>query len=68
MSRKKFKIMYPKDYHDPDKAGKQYKPSGKSMVVMNSSGIFFLFSGDGYYCYMRKLSEVLDKYNVVWEG
>ncbi len=33
--RKKFKILYPKDHIDQDKAGKQYKPKGKDMLVVN---------------------------------
>lgn len=65
--RKKFKIMYPSDYHDKDKAGKPYRPPSKGMVVMNSAGIFFLFIGEDYYPSIRKLSDVLFKYDVIWK-
>lgn len=66
MSRQKFKIMYPQDYHDPEKAGKRYRPPSKCMVVMNSGGVFFLYDGETYYPSIRKLSNVLHKYDVVW--
>lgn len=65
--RQKFKIMYPQDHHEPEKRGKPYRPPAKSMVVMNSAGIFFLFNGEAYYPSIRKLSEVLPKYDVVWK-
>lgn len=64
--RKKFKIMYPTDYPDPDKAGTQYKPK-VGFVVMSNSGVFFLVSSDGYYTYCQKLSTILEKYDVVWK-
>ena len=64
--RKKFKIMYPSDYCVPEKAGKPYLPPSNSMVVMNSSGIFFICSMDTYYTGIRKLSDVLYKYDVIW--
>lgn len=67
MSRKTFKIMYPADHPDPDKAGKPYRPSSGKMVVMNSSGIFFVYNGEPYYPSIQKLSDVLSKYDVVWE-
>jgi len=65
--RKKFKILYPKDYYDSEKRGQPYKPPAKSMVVMNGSGVFFLFNGEQYYPSIRKLSDVLDKYDVIWK-
>ena len=65
--RKKFKIMYPEDHADPKKAGKPFHGGGKDMVVMNGSGIFFLFNGEQYYPSIRKLSSVLPKYDVVWK-
>jgi len=65
--RKKFKIMYPSDWHDESKQGQPYHPPSKSMVVMNGSGIFFLFNGDDYYPSIKKLSDVLPKYDVVWK-
>jgi hypothetical protein len=64
--RKKFKIMYPSDYVDAEKRGKPYLAKGKDMVVMNGQGIFFLFNGETYYPSIRKLSDVLHKYDVVW--
>lgn len=59
--------MYPQDHHDPDKRGKPYRPPAKGMVVMNSAGIFFLYHGVEYYPWIQKLSEVLPKYDVIWE-
>lgn len=58
--------MLPKDHAISSLRGKVYKPRGKAMVVMNNQGIFFLFDGDPYYCGIRPLSEVLPKYDVVW--
>ena len=66
--RKKFKIMYPQDYHDHTKRGKPYFPPPKNMVVMGGGGVFFLYSGEKYYPSMRRLSEVLFKYDVVWKN
>lgn len=65
--RKKFKIMYPSDYFDKEKAGKPYKPPPRGMVVMNSSGIFFLYVGEEYYPYIKKLSDVIHNYDVIWK-
>ncbi len=65
--RRKFKIFYPADHPEVEKRGKQYKAKGKDMLVMNNSGIFFLFNGADYYPSIRKLSNVLPKYDVVWE-
>ena len=64
--RKKFKIMYPNYHPDTDKAGKPYKPPENCMVVMSGSGIFFLYNNESYYPSIRKLSEVLPSYDVVW--
>lgn len=66
--KKKFKIMYPEDHVDVEAHGKPYKPPTKFMVVMNGSGVFFLYNGEGYYSSTRKLSDVLYKYDVVWKG
>ena len=64
--RKKFKIMYPsRNDADPSLAGKQHKGSG--MVVMNSEGIFFEVTTDGWYTHIRKLSDVLPMYDVCWK-
>ena len=65
--KRKFKIMYPDDYYDEDKRGKPYKPDPKKMVVMNGQGIFFVYSGEEYYPSIRKLSDVLAKYDVIWK-
>ena len=65
--RKKFKIMYPADHHEVEKQGKPYHPPAKSMVVMNGSGVFFLYNGEQYYPSIKRLSDVLLKYDVVWK-
>jgi hypothetical protein len=64
--RKKFKIFYSKDNQDPEKAGKQYKASGKDMLGMSADGIFFVFNGEHYPSIM-KLSSKIGNYDVVWE-
>ena len=66
--KSKFKIMYPQDYYDVEKRGKPYKPPTNKMVVMNGGGVFFLYTGEEYYPYIQKLSEVLPKYDVIWKG
>lgn len=39
------------------------------MLVMNSQGIFFLVGNFmDYDTYVRKLSDVCPKYNVIWKG
>ena len=65
--KKKFKIMYPDDHHEPEKRGHPYHPPSKCMVVMNGSGVFFLYNGEPYYPSIQKLSFVLPKYDVVWK-
>ncbi len=65
--KKKFKIMYPADHHEPDKRGQPYRPPAKNMVVMNGGGVFFLFSGEEYYPSIKKLSDEIRKYDVVWK-
>ncbi len=64
--RKKFKIMYSQDHYEVEKRGKSYIPPAKGMVVMNNRGVFFLFIGEEYYPSIRKLSDILPKYDVVW--
>jgi hypothetical protein len=64
--RKKFKIFYPQGHSDPDKAGKQFKPGSEEMIVMNSSGVFFIYNGRTYYPSIRKLSDEIRSYDVVW--
>ena len=65
--KKKFKIMYPDDYYLDEKRGKPYKPPSECMVVMNGGGVFFLYDGEQYYPSIKKLSDVLPKYDVVWK-
>ena len=62
--RKKFKIYYPSDH--PTHPGEVYKPPSKRMICMNSSGVFFLYHDEDYYPTISKLSDVLPKYDVVW--
>ena len=64
--RTKFKIMYPKSHHDPEKAGQPYKPTEGKMVVMNNAGVFFLFDGSDFYPSIQKLSTSLPSYDVIW--
>lgn len=65
--RKKFKVYYSEDNHDQEKAGKQYKPTGKDMLVMNSAGVFFVFNGEDYYPSIKRLFDKIGNYDVVWE-
>lgn len=66
--KKKFYIKYSEDHPLPEKRGQPYKPPSQCMVVMNSSGVFFLYNGEPYYPSIRKLSDVLPKFDVVWKG
>lgn len=66
--KRKFKIFYPQTHPDPAKAGKKYKPPKGKMLVMNNSGIFFLYDGEPYYPSIRLLSEVIGSYDVVWKA
>lgn len=65
--RKKFKILYPEDYHVQAKQGQPYKPPVGCMVLMSREGVFFLYNSAGYYPYMEELSNTLPKYDVVWK-
>lgn len=56
-NRRKFKVFVD---------GKQYKPSGKKMVVCTSGGVFLIIDSDGFYTYVRKLSDVLPYYDIKW--
>lgn len=56
--KKKFKIY--------KESGELFKPKDKAMVVMSSQGIFFLVDMSDYYISVRKLSEKIGNYNVVW--
>ena len=64
--RQKFRILYPKDHPEEDKRGTRYKPPEIHMVVMNGGGCFFLVGMEAYYPSVQKLSDVLPKYDVVW--
>lgn len=57
--KKKFKIY--------TNAG-EFKPKEMNMVVMNSQGIFFIVDMSDYYTHVRRLSEVIGTYAVVWNG
>ncbi len=65
--RKKFKILYPRDHYDEEKRGKKYKPPEGKMLVMNSDGVFFVYSNDTFYPSIKKLSDVLPRYDVEWK-
>lgn len=64
--RKKFKIFYPKDHTNNLLAGKEYKLDKKSMIVMNGNGVFFVVRMNDYYPYIRRLSDVIGNYSVMW--
>lgn len=69
--KRKFKIMYPENHWDKDKAGKPYMPPAGCFVVMNGGGVFFLVdTGKETYCpSVRKLSDVLQfGYDVIWKN
>ncbi len=65
--RKKFKIMYPSNYWDAEKAGKPYLPPAHCQVVMSNGGVFYLWDNTPFYSSVRKLSEVLYSYDVIWK-
>lgn len=54
--------MYPQDH---EKAGQVFKQKD-CFVVMNGSGIFYLVELSGHYQYVTKLSNTLEKYDVIW--
>ena len=64
--RKKFKIFYGGNSKHEQLRGQQYKTKGKDMLVMNDSGVFFIFNGEPYYPSLRLLSEDIGSYDVVW--
>ena len=66
--RKKFKILYPQDHEDADKRGEPYKPPKDSFIVMSGDGVFFQMCNTSYYPSITKLSNVLEKYDVIWRG
>jgi hypothetical protein len=56
------------DYDDHKLRGKAFKPKNPlDMIVMNGSGVFFVYNNEEYYPSIRKLSDVLFKYDVVWK-
>lgn len=64
--KKKFKIYYCKYNPDSEKAGNQYKPSGKDMLVMNSDGVFFVYNGETYYPSITPLVNKIGNFDVEW--
>ncbi len=60
--KKKFKIINAS-------TGEKLKLKEGEMIVMNGQGIFFLVGNFmDYDTYVRKLSDVCPKYEVVWKG
>ena len=50
-------------------SGEKLKLGENQMLVMNSQGIFFIVGNFmDYDTYVRKLSDVCPKYDVVWVG
>lgn len=62
--KKKFKII---DTSTGQKIKLRETDQGHEMVVMNSQGVFFVVVHFGDYdTYVRKLSDVCPRYDVVW--
>lgn len=60
--KKKFKII-------DASTGEKLKLKEGEMIVMNSQGIFFLVGNfRDYDTYVRKLSDVCPKFEVIWVG
>ena len=60
MSRVKFKVI-------DSQTEEQCKIDKGEMIVMNSSGVFFIVNDmQGYYTNIQKLSDKFPKYSVVW--
>ncbi|MCY1455457.1 hypothetical protein D9M71_725940 [compost metagenome] len=60
--KKKFKII-------DASSGEKIKLGEGQMVVMNNQGIFFVVGNImGYDTYVRKLSDVCPRFDVVWVG
>lgn len=60
--KKKFKII-------DTSTGQKIKLREKEMLVMNNQGIFFLVGNFmDYDTYVRKLSDVCPRFDVIWEG
>ena len=64
--RKKFKIFYREDHPDHEKAGQRYKPTKPDMLVMNSGGVFFVYSGEKYSPFITRLVDKIGNYDVEW--
>jgi hypothetical protein len=64
--KRKFKVFYGSDNPDANKAGKQYKPTGKDMLVMNGAGVFFVFNGETYYPSIMPLVLKIGNFDVQW--
>jgi hypothetical protein len=63
----KFEIYYCEHHPDKEKAGTRYKPRSHDMLVMNSSGVFFLYSGEQFYPSIAKLVDKIGNYDVKWK-
>jgi hypothetical protein len=48
------------------KDGVRYKCPDKSMIVMNSEGVFYLCTMEEYYPSIKRLYDVLGSYAVQW--
>lgn len=60
--KKKFKII-------DTSTGEKYKLKEGEMLVMNNQGIFFLVGNFmDYDTYVRKLSDVCPRFEVIWVG
>ena len=60
--KNKFKII-------DTSTGQKLKLREREMLVMNSQGIFFIVGNFmDYDTYVRKLSDVCPRYDVVWKG
>ena len=60
--KKKFKII-------DTSTGQKLKLREKEMVVMNDQGVFFIVRNFmDYDTYVRKLSDVCPRYDVIWKG
>lgn len=64
--RKKFEIYYSIDNHNSLLAGQKYEPTGKDMLVMNNTGVFFVYNGETYYPSITPLVCKIGNYDVKW--
>lgn len=64
--KKKFKII---DASTGEKLKLKETDQGHEMIVMNSQGIFFMVGNFmDYDTYVRKLSDVCPRFDVIWKG